>query len=235
MFKNSKSRFFFTILLMLVFVVSGIYFSPNLHTATIMAQDEKSGLAQPNLSAVWQNGTNQGITINDVTMKFLGAHWEGNYLQVDICYTLPDDRDWLLTDRPADATLVVADLSMDLVEEGTLDWKFAEDGTQAERCEYLLFSIKTSQAAKEATLILKKIIISAPERSDCVAIQKELDRTDESIVLECPSPDQMGVGGFTIRQKPDDLTMTEAVEIARDIEGDARKGPWVFTFSLPQP
>ena len=68
------------------------------------------------------------LAFDGITMSVVGAHQEGEYFQVDVCFSLPDNRDWLLTSRPEDAVLNVNGQAYTISEEGVLDLKFASDG-----------------------------------------------------------------------------------------------------------
>ena len=39
----------------------------------------------------------QEITSKNITVKLIGAHTEASGYRVELCYNLPDQRDWLLT------------------------------------------------------------------------------------------------------------------------------------------
>lgn len=182
-----------------------------------------------------QNNLNPSLTkstINDVAMSIVDTHQEGEYFQVDVCYSLPDNRDWLLTSRPEDAVLKVNGKSYTIREEGLLDLKFNSDGVAYEKCQYLLFPVQV-QAGTNLVLSLKKIYVSEPDQVDCPALQKQLDERKSNIEVSCPT--EAHVGGFGIAQKPSSMDGEAAQEFALDVLTDARKGPWIFHFQFAQP
>ncbi|MBM3179301.1 MAG: hypothetical protein FJZ86_03000 [Chloroflexi bacterium] len=105
------------------------------------ARDAIGYFTQPNLENVNLDKQVTQLTVNDITIRLLGSHQNGENYQVDICYTLPDDRDWLLAYRGNEVTLGVQDRVFLPVEEGTIGWLPSTDGSKTERCEYLLFPV----------------------------------------------------------------------------------------------
>lgn len=184
-----------------------------------------------------QQRTNSDSTVtklafDGITMSVAGAHQEGEYFQVDVCFSLPDDRDWLLTSRPEDAVLNVDGQTYNTREEGVLDIKFASDGMGAEKCQYLLFPVEVKSEAN-LVLFLKKLYVSEPEKVDCQALQEQLDVRNSNIKVACPA--ESNVGGFNVIQSPASIDYEAAREFAHDILTDARRAPWVFHFTYTQP
>jgi hypothetical protein len=172
------------------------------------------------------------LAFNGVAMVVSGAHQEGEYFQIDICFSLPDDRDWLLTSRPDDAVLNVNGQIYTVSEEGVLDVRIASDGVETEKCQYLLFPVKVEDGAN-LILFLKKIYVSEPDKVDCLELQKQLDEKKSKIKVSCPT--ESNVGGFGVIQKPESMDNETAREFALDVLTDARRAPWVFHFKYTQP
>ena len=172
------------------------------------------------------------LAIDGITMSIADVHQEGEYFQVDVCFSLPDDRDWLLTSRPEDAVLNVNGQTYTIREEGVLDFKFTSDGVGSEKCQYLLFPVEVENGAN-LVLFLKKVYVSEPDKVDCPSLQKQLDETRSNIKVACPT--ESNVGGFGIIQKPSSMGNETAREFALDILTDARRAPWVFHFKFTQP
>lgn len=199
-----------------------------------------SRLSIASADSEWGNNQQQAIsdvsvtelTFDGVTMYVSDAHQEGEHFQIDVCFSLPDDRDWLLTSRPDDAVLDVNGETYNVSEEGVQDIKFASDGTVAEKCQYLLFPVKVEDGAN-LTLSLKKIYVSEPEKVDCPALQKQLDDEKSEIEVSCPT--EAYVGGFSVIQKSESMDNETAYEFAHDILTDARRAAWEFHFKFPLP
>lgn len=171
-------------------------------------------------------------TINDVAMSIVDTHQEGEYFQVDVCYSLPDNRDWILTSRPDDAVLKVEGRAYTIREEGLLDLKFNSEGVAYEKCQYLLFPVQV-QAGTNLVLSLKKIYVSEPDKVDCLTLQTQLDERKSNIKVSCPTESNVGV--FGIIQKPSSVDKESAREFALDVLTDARRGPWDFHFQYARP
>lgn len=193
----------------------------------IAGNEENNGQQQTDLDS-----TVTKLTIDGITMSVVDAHQEGEYFQIDVCFSLPDDRDWLLTSRPDDAVLNVNGQAYTISEEGVLDLRFASDGVEVEKCQYLLFPVEVKNETN-LVLFLKKIYVSEPEKVDCLALQKQLDERKSNIKVACPT--ESNVGGFTVIQKPTSMDTETARESALDILTDARRAPWVFHFKYTQP
>ena len=226
MLKTNTSRlfgwtFFFLVLVALSVLAIGNKFSVK------ASNEENNNQQHTNVdSAVTK------LAFDGVTMSVDGAHQEGEYFQIDMCFSLPNDRDWLLTSRPEDAVLHVNGQAYTIREEGVLDVKFASDGAQTEKCQYLLFPVEVENGAN-LVLFLKKIYVSEPEKVDCPALQKQLDERKSNIRVACPT--ESNVGGFGVTQKPSSMDNETAREFALDILTDARRAPWVFHFKFTQP
>lgn len=41
--------------------------------------------------------TQELVSVNNIGMELISAHTEGSGYRVEVCYNLPDQRDWLLT------------------------------------------------------------------------------------------------------------------------------------------
>jgi hypothetical protein len=223
MLKNNISRttalagwsIFFLLIALSTFVIGGRF--------TADASDMEDAALNPSVTE---------LKIKDITMSVVGAHQEGDYFQVDVCYSLPDDRDWLLTSRPEDAVLRVHGQAYTLREEGVLELKYNSDGVATEKCQYLLFPVDVENGSN-LVLSLEKIYVSEPDIVDCHALQKQLDEYESNIKVSCPT--DANVGGFGISQKPASMDKETAREFALDILTDARRGAWVFHFLYNQP
>jgi hypothetical protein len=198
--------------------------------ATVMVN--ASGKESINVGQGNSNLPSEKITNNEVAMFIQDAHQESEYFQVDVCYSLPDDRDWLLTSRPDDVLLKMDGQSYTLREEGVLDVKFTSSGKPTERCQYLLFPV-TVKDGSTLSLSVKKIYVSEPDQVDCTILQKQLDDADSGIKVECPT--ELGLGGFTVVENPVAMTRESAQDEASNLLTDAHTGPWDFEFTFNAP
>lgn len=172
------------------------------------------------------------LTFDKITMYVSDAYQEGKYFQVNVCFSLPDDRDWLITSHPNDATLNVNNQTYTVIEEGVLDIKPASDGVEAEKCQYLLFPVKVEDNSS-LSLFINKIYVSEPDKVDCPALQEKLNEKNSGIQVSCPT--ESNLGGFQVVQKPDSMDNNSAYEAAFDLLTDAQRASWVFHFEFPLP
>ncbi len=226
MLKTNTSRlfgwtFFFLVLITVSTFAIGYNFSADASSEANTDQQRTSS-----------DSTVTELAFDGITMSMAGAHQEGEYFEVDVCFSLPDNRDWLLTSRPDDAVLNVNGQEYAISEEGVLDLRFASDGAATEKCQYLLFPVAVEDGAN-LILFLKKIYVSEPDQVDCPALQKQLDARKSNIKVTCPT--ESNVGGFGVAQKPASMDNETAHEFALDILTDARRAPWVFHFKFAQP
>lgn len=224
--KTTSSRLFGWTFFFLVLIGLSAFVAGKLFSASAAKGDNSSQQQTISDSAVTK------LSLDGITMSVTGAHQEGEYFQIDVCFSLPDDRDWLLTSRPDDAVLNVNGQTYTVREEGVLDLKFTSDGAVTEKCQYLLFPAEVENGAN-LVLFLKKIYVSEPEKVDCLALQKQLDERKSNIKVACPT--EANVGGFGVIQQPSSMDNETAREIALDILTDARRAPWVFHFKYSQP
>jgi len=226
MLKTNTSRLFGWTFFFLALVALFIFVIGNKFSATA-SNEEDGGQEQTNLDS-----TVTKLAFDGVTMSVAGAHQTGEYFQIDVCFSLPDDRDWLLTSRPDDAVLNVNGQTYTITEEGVLDLKFGSNGVVTEKCQYLLFPLEVENGSN-LVLFLKKVYVSEPDKVDCPALQKQLDERKSEIKVSCPT--ESNVGGFGVIQKPSLLDTETAREFALDILTAARRAPWVFHFKFTQP
>lgn len=119
----------------------------------------------------------QEVTVNNVTMRLINAHTEASGYRIEVCYTLPDQRDWLLTypNLASDTVLVTADMKVAPSEEGTMYWKYDQRGIATQRCQYLFFSARLPSQTNILTLRIGKLYARKPTQSDhCLEISEKM-------------------------------------------------------------
>jgi len=230
MFKNQKHKAVFLIILLLAIIgFTGAILKINRASANSVT----SGFTQPDLTNIDLEKSEEQIEANGVTLRLINAFQNGDYFQVNLCYTLPDDRDWLLADKGNEVFLNVKEKLIYPFEEGTIDWIFTDDGIRSERCEYLLFPVVVDKDVTYLTLTVTQLSVSQPEILDCPAIQKQLNDANSDLTIECYSGD--GSSGIKIIEKPADMTELDARELMHKLMIDAQSGPWEFNIQVPNP
>lgn len=230
MFKYQKSRV--VILAVTLFAMFGAFFAV-IQIAKASAQNELNGFTQPGLADIDLLAEGNKVTVGDITLRLIGSHQEGENYQVDICYTLPDDRDWLLADRGNEVFLNIDEKTIYPLEEGTIDWVFASDGSMNERCEYLLFPIMIDKDVTRFKLTITQISVSPSEILDCPDIQKKLDEVNNGVKIECYVGD--GQSGINVVENSTDMAEAEIKDMVYKIMVDAKPGPWEFEIKNSNP
>lgn len=190
------------------------------------ARENTGYFSQPDFETLDLANQASQATVNDITFRLVAAHQSGENYQVDLCFTLPDSRDWLIADRGDEVTLSINQEIFFPVEEGTITWIPSPDGVKMERCEYLLFPVVVDKDSQDVKLTLRQISVSPPETLDCPAIQNKLDEANSNIKIKCNIGN--GRSGVDILARPSSVTELNARNIIHAIIIDARLGPWEF-------
>ncbi len=167
-------------------------------------------------------------TQSGVTMYVAGSRQEGDYYRVDLCFTLPDDRDWGLAEREEDAVLAVDWVLIPIREEGWMSTNLNEAGEALERCKMIRFPVQVQDGA-QLKLTVQKIYVALDDVLDCPALQAKLDAKDSGLVIDCIN--QPHVSGFDVVVKPEGMTDIAARLLANEIITEAIRGPWIFEFA----
>ncbi|HQU35724.1 MAG TPA: hypothetical protein PLR65_03980 [Anaerolineales bacterium] len=224
MFKDHRAFKFLGFLLAAIIVLA-------LYTVFVVQSETRkersSSSATPNVAAA-----------NNVSMKLISAHTEGGGYRVEVCYNLPDQRDWLLTypNAPLDTTLSVASIEARPVEEGTMYWKFASDGKIIQRCQYLFFAVRIPVHAKSVSLNIRTLYAREPGQSDyCLETSQKMAERNYTITIDCLEVNNLE--GLVYVKFPVELLSFDPVfkNIFRDVKWDTYAGPWSFTFPVNPP
>lgn len=230
MFKNQKNKNIIVIIVLLVAIgFAGVVLKIN----RVSAGSQTIGFTQPDLKNIDFEISGQKALVNNITIRLIGAHQNGDYFQVDLCYTLPDGRDWLLADKGNEVFLSVNKENVYPIEEGTIDWVYGLDGVKVERCEYLLFPVVIEKGATDIKLTVTQISTSEPEILDCPNIQKKLNEANSGVIIECFAGE--GNSGIKILENSTNMTETDVRELVHKIIVDAQTGPWEFNIKVPNP
>jgi hypothetical protein len=217
---NTPKFFGFLIAVVIIIVSFAIFtFQTNNQTA------EPSTSNTPNI-----------VSQNNITMQLISAHTEGsNGYRVEVCYNLPDQRDWLLTypKSPLGTILSVNGKHVQPFEEGTMYWKYDQNGSIVQRCQYLFFVIGIKNQNGIASLQIKNLYARQLEQSDyCNEISQKMGERNYSITIDCMNVN--GISGFVYTKVPINLLYFDPVfkNIIRDVKWDTYAGPWSFTFPI---
>lgn len=228
MFKNQKNKLLLlSVLLLVAFGLADVL----LNFDEVLADRLASGFAQPDLTNIDLEKSEKKVEANGIIVRLTKAFQNGDHFQVNLCYTLPDDRDWLLVDKGNEVFLKVKGQAIHPIEEGTIAWIFTADGVKSERCEYLLFPTVVDKGITGLGVTITQLSVSQPEVLDCPAIQKRLDDAKSNLAIECVREE--GTSGFNILKKPVGMNELDARELVHKVVVDARSGPWEFEIGTP--
>lgn len=177
-----------------------------------------------------QHDQMQEITVNGISMKLMDAHPDGANYRLDLCFSLPDAHDWLLTSPSSqEATYILFDeYQVPPFEEGATTWKYSTGGELVERCEYLIF-YRPDISFRELKLVVSKIYSYEIEHSDCESLRGRMADIYNFASLECLEVD--GINGWTFAQFPlqilDDRLLKKQIQ---DLIIKSHEGPWEFNF-----
>lgn len=178
------------------------------------------------------------VSANSVSMKLISAHTEGSGYRVEVCYNLPDQRDWLLTypNAPLDTILSVANIDAKPVEEGTMYWKYDSGGNIIQRCQYLSFAVRIPAGVKSVSLNIRTLYARKPGQPDyCLETSREMAERNYTITIDCMEVNNLE--GLVYVKFPVELLSFDPVfkNIFRDVKWDTHAGPWSFTFPVNPP
>jgi hypothetical protein len=178
------------------------------------------------------------VSANQVSMQLLTAHTEANGYRVEVCYDLPQQRDWQLTysGQPQGAMLYFDEVEAHPIEEGTMYWRYDENGKIMQRCQYLFFFVKIRPHVKEISLVIKRLYARAPNQPDyCLEISQKMAERIYQIAIDCVIPNGFDYMVYTLF--PTELLSMDPVfkNILNDVDWEFYEGPWSFTFPVNPP
>lgn len=165
-------------------------------------------------------------SINGITLELIRGQQIEDQFQVKVCYSLPDQRDWLLSISPTDTLLSIDNEDYAVSVARMVSRDKGPDGNYNIRCEALLFPVHHVALRTPFQITVTKIFVSESETIDCPEIQKKIEATQPGILIQCAN--EPHVSGFHVISWPSEMTQMAANELAHDIVNDAKTGPWVF-------
>lgn len=159
---------------------------------------------------------------------------DGDTLLVDVCFDLPDSRDWMVQDALVDLLRGGNTTQSPINAASLISLQAAgADGAPGQRCDALEFSLPEGSAAVTPTLQVLALEASPREGETCTAyldqVQAALDRQTTGIRIACDEAPQ-SFGSWTISAKPESLSQSDAEAIVYQAfkESITIEGPWVF-------
>ncbi len=177
-------------------------------------------------------GSSSDVTkqqVNGIEIEIVGKQVMDNFLLADICFQLPDDKDWLLGNRPEDIVLTIGDNTISHSGWSAIDLKTNDNGSKI-RCDQVKFPLSGQEDLSSFVITVNHLITSMPESPDCDKAQAKLDKKNTGIKIKCSRTDSSF--SYQITQKPENISDYEVQRSIVIALSETIDGPWVFTDSL---
>ena len=225
-----------------------------LTTPVILPELPAEQSAQPQNDNNPEGGISElALSMNGITFTILEFTSYQQYLDIQVCFNLPDNGDWLV-DK---AHVLINAVSYPLQGTGLIELiRFPVDGQQQitkyehgqrntnyvsaaeaqppRRCDHLLFE-QPADTFTFARLEIERITAFPSEGGVCDPIylnklQRTLDLRQTGIIVDCFIQD--GSSGLNVVSKPENMTAEEALAIVNSpeviLEVNGIRGPWAF-------
>jgi hypothetical protein len=166
-----------------------------------------------------------------VQMQVLNAKRDGKQVEIEVCFTMPDDSDWTVWQAAlqyGDQQITEFGSSLTTLQNATAD------GQSAIRCDTLNFYVPPDADLSTATLIVNSVGAYPRPGEYCSKylneIQSALEERGTGIMVQCV--DQNGTQNLVIASKPDAMSQEDAEQIVYSDDFFTVKGPWTFSFDL---
>lgn len=168
----------------------------------------------------------QSQSANGITVTATNFRKEGGQVNVDVCFTMPDDGDWSIWSATLKAgELEISELWLNPIEGG--------EPNAGLRCDTLTFEVPSNAKAPVFTLHIGTIGAYPREGEVCTTylekVRKALVARNLGIQVGCQQEDWGE--GLEVISKPASMSMEEAKQIIHSTEFFTLPGPWVFTFT----
>lgn len=177
----------------------------------------------------------QSASANGVGMQLVRFQPEGVNYRLEICYDLPDSRDWMLTnpESPEATFIQFEEYQISPLEEGTIKWLYAADGEITGRCQYLIF-VRPDPVFREITLVVNSLFSFETDYSECEGLRRKMAEKYRSVGLQCM--EVMGIKGVALVQVSIEYFNDRALRNDfSDLMTMRLNGPWSFTFLIDTP
>jgi hypothetical protein len=167
-----------------------------------------------------------------IEVRMERASVEGKDVNADVCFTLPDTSDWGVLSASLNYGGVV------LQEFGTTLVSLQEpsNGVAGLRCDTLTFVVPPDADLTNATIVIDSIAATPREGEYCSVYMPKIQQAmlDRGIGITLDCVDVNGVLTMQILSIPPEMTQEQAEQVVYSDEFFAVKGPWAFSFNLPQ-
>ncbi len=185
--------------------------------------------------------SNEGFlsqTLNGIEITAMNFKRSGDWVKSDICYALPDKKDWLVWKASLSNGLkTVREFGTTLIEEASFP---ATSTNPGKRCDEIRFLMPIGDTTGQKYHMSIDLLFAQPNESEYCStflqeIQQELEKRSTNITIKCSQPP---VAGIEIQSAPDGMSLSDAEnfihsdEFLYELRGI--RGPWEFDFSLEE-
>lgn len=154
------------------------------------------------------------------------AWQEGKQVYAEVCFTLPDESDWIIWR----ASLKYAESVLDQFGTTLLS------SQPGQRCDMLEFYVPPDANLSAVTVSVESIAPSSYDQDYCTIYMPKIQQafSDRGIAIALACNDVNGVQTMQIVSKPETMSQAEAEQLVYSDEFFTIRGPWEFTFDLVQ-
>jgi len=171
--------------------------------------------------------------VNGIEIEIVGKQVVDNLLLVNICFQLPDEKDWLLGVHPDDIVLTVGDNTISHSGWSQID-SIADVNASANgkktRCDQVKFQLSGQEDLSDFEVTVSHLVTSIPEIPDCNNAQAKLDKKNTGVKIKCSKTDSSF--SYEVTQKPEKMNNYDLQQSIDSAFRDFIDGPWVLTDSL---
>lgn len=170
----------------------------------------------------------QSVSSNNVTVSLMSVDVSDSRVESEVCIELPDNGDWLPY-----AYLEVEGKQTPVETVVLMNAKNADTYKSSYRCYQFEFPASVSDDVAEVKVVVEKLQINLPEfltEEMCAEAEKEIQNTYSDFSFSCEIGKQ-GIG-FTILDKPQDMTEDQANQLIIEALTETVEGPWELVYNL---
>ncbi len=206
-----------------------------------------------NLDASLANGQPNTQVVDGITVSTSNPRIEGDKLSLDVCFTLPDDSNWIIwkaslkTEDTIVSDFAATPIELRLPPVNGQQKVITQDalGNPSERteavvgdrrgrrCDTLSFQVSGGSNVSTASLTVNSIAAQPAEGQYCAyleKVQKQLNARNVSIVISCTEKD--GSTNSVVVSKSASMSQADAEQLVYSDEWFTKTGPWVFDLSI---
>lgn len=191
--------------------------------------DTPASASPPTLSVSGMTGVSS-LSINGIDMSVAQPRRDGKRIKFDVCYTLPDNADWVVWQ----ASLYYPGGEGEQLMVEMRDRHPATAGQPGRRCDVVSFRVPPEANTSQVTFTIQSIGAYPSESDYCTTylsrVQAGLAANHTGVQVACAT--ENGSASLVVVGKPAQMTQAEAEKLVQSDVWFTIQGPWVFTASV---